>query len=113
MQLIIAGSRTFADYERLENTLNRLVKPEDVLILGGAKGADALALKWATTQGIPFKMMPADWTKNGKVAGMVRNGEMAKVAEALIAFWDGESGGTLNMIQRMVKLGKPVTIFTY
>ena len=113
MQLIVAGGRTFTDYARLENTLNRLVKPEDILILGGAKGADALALKWATTRGSPFKVMPADWTKNGKTAGMVRNGEMAKAAAALIAFWDGNSAGTLNMIQRIVKLGKPVTIFIY
>ena len=113
MQVIIAGSRTFADYARLENTLNRLVKPEDILILGGAKGADALALKWATTQGQTFKVMLADWAKNGKRAGMLRNGEMAKAAEALIVFWDGASAGTLNMIQRMVKLGKPVTIFIY
>ncbi|WP_197026348.1 hypothetical protein [Polaribacter sp. Hel_I_88] len=42
---------------------------------------------------------PAEWNKFGKAAGPVRNKEMAIYADALIAFWDGKSRGTKNMIQ--------------
>ena len=41
---------------------------------------------------------PADWDKHGKSAGYKRNLEMAENADALIAFWDGESRGTKHMI---------------
>jgi hypothetical protein len=38
-------------------------------------------------------------------AGPIRNAQMANVAEALIAIWDGNSVGTLNMITVAKKLG--------
>ena len=41
---------------------------------------------------------PADWERHGKAAGYIRNREMAQNADALVAFWDGESRGTKSMI---------------
>jgi hypothetical protein len=38
---------------------------------------------------------------------------MAKVANGLIAFWDGKSHGTKHMIETMQKLNKPVRIIRY
>ena len=44
---------------------------------------------------------------------MIRNGEMAEYADMLIAFWDGKSVGTQDMINKMKKLGKEVKIIYY
>ena len=45
---------------------------------------------------------PADWKVYGKQAGPVRNRQMLNYAKeeqgALLAFWDGKSRGTKNMI---------------
>ena len=45
-----------------------------------------------------------------KAAGMVRNAEMAKCSDALIAFWDGESSGTRHMINFARKRGLDISI---
>lgn len=51
---------------------------------------------------------PADWEKFGKVAGHIRNKQMAEEGDALLLIWDGESKGSANMKDNMIKLGKPV-----
>lgn len=44
---------------------------------------------------------------------MIRNREMAKAADSLIAFWDGKSKGTANMIQTSEKMGLAVKVVRY
>ena len=39
--------------------------------------------------------------------------EMAEYADYLIAFWDGKSRGTRNMIEIMKKLGKHGEVYYY
>lgn len=43
----------------------------------------------------------------------MRNREMAANADALIAFWDGKSRGTKNMIEEAQKRGLKVSIKHY
>jgi hypothetical protein len=45
-----------------------------------------------------------------KRAGPLRNFEMAKNRDGLIAVWDGQSRGTGNMIENASKLGLQVFI---
>lgn len=56
-----------------------------------------LAEEYAFLHQIPFKLFQADWEKYGKAAGPMRNREMAKYANALLAF-DKGTKGTQNMI---------------
>ena len=102
-QVIIAGSRFFADYDKLaflcDNFLRKNVMSRKITILsGGAQGSDTLGEQYAQAKGYGLKRFPADWEQYGKAAGPIRNAQMAKVADALIAFWDGNSRGTQNMI---------------
>ncbi len=53
------------------------------------------------------------WDIHGKSAGHIRNAEMADYADALIAFWDGKSRGTANMIENARKRGLKIKIFYY
>lgn len=69
-----------------------------LVISGHAVGADKLGEAWAKKNSIPIDPHPALWSKYGNAAGPIRNREMAKQADALIAFWDGKSKGTENMI---------------
>ncbi len=100
MKIIIAGGRTFDDYDLLcqicDKTLS--LQSEIEIVSGTANGADKLGEKYASEKGYPIKQFPADWDKYGKSAGYKRNEEMAKYADALIAFWDGKSRGTKHMI---------------
>jgi len=69
--------------------------------------------KYANERGYPIKQFPADWNKYGKSAGYKRNEEMAKYADALIAFWDGKSKGTKHMIDLAKRYGLKVKVVIY
>lgn len=94
---IIAGSRGFTDFGLLERVLKEFEISE--IVCGGARGADLLGKEYGEKYNIPVKMFPADWKKFKNAAGPKRNIEMAEYADALIAFWDGESTGTAHMIK--------------
>jgi hypothetical protein len=59
----------------------------------------------------PIHPVPAEWTKYGKPAGPIRNAKMAKMAQALIAIWEGKSSGTADMIEKAKKEGLKVYVF--
>lgn len=100
LKLIIAGSRTFSDYEYLCKTLNAILTDYDIecVLCGMAKGADTLGEKWAKENNITVEYYPANWDEYGKSAGYKRNVMMAEDANALVAFWDGKSIGTKHML---------------
>lgn len=102
-KIIVAGSRDFNDYEKLEFTLDFILeKYKDVeIVSGGCRGTDKLGERYAKENNIPLKIFKADWSI-GKQAGYVRNNQMALYADVLIAFWDGKSKGT----EMMIKLAK-------
>lgn len=107
LRIIVAGCRDFHDYEFVKRTLDFIFekdKPETVLS-GGANGVDALGERWARENNIPVRVCPADWNKNGKAAGPIRNAFMASKADGLVAFWDKKSRGTGNMIDIATKRG--------
>ena len=98
MKTIVAGSRTITNSKCLEEAIACSQIPITEIVSGGAKGVDTLAIAYAQQHQIPLTIMRANWDKFGKSAGFRRNSEMATYAEALIALWDGESRGTLHMI---------------
>ncbi|RXP46200.1 DUF2493 domain-containing protein [Lutibacter sp. HS1-25] len=73
----------------------------EIEIVSGAyyKGADKLGEQYAAEKGFHIKQFSADWKRYKRAAGSKRNQQMANYAEALIAFWDGKSRGTKNMIE--------------
>ena len=121
MKLIIAGSRTLEpSIQFLSNCIGEagIVGSITEIVSGTAKGVDTSAIKLTKSpyentlfvmrmQG-KLKEFPADWDRHGKAAGHIRNKEMAEYADALLLIWDGESRGSKNMKETMLKLGKPV-----
>jgi hypothetical protein len=104
MRVIIAGGRDIADARLVLKGIKESGFNITEVVSGGAKGIDLIGEKWAKFFKVPVKVFPANWDKNGKAAGHIRNREMAQYADALIAVWDGKSKGTKNMIENMKKL---------
>lgn len=101
MRTIIAGSRTIKDKSFVYGILNSFTdfKITEV-VCGMAIGVDMIGYQWANDNGLPIKQFPAQWAIHGsKIAGFVRNEEMAKYAEALILIWDGSSKGSQHMLK--------------
>ena len=72
--------------------------PHAVVISGSAWGADRAGEQYAIDNGLAFKRFPAFWERFGKAAGYIRNYQMDHVGTHLIAAWDGQSRGTMGMI---------------
>ena len=113
MNLIIADCRDFTDrdfiYERIDSFIKEYGEP-DLIIEGGASGVDRIAGEYARDHNISLKIFKADWNKYGRAAGPIRNEEMAKHGTHLLAFWDGKSRGTKNMIETARLYGLTVII---
>lgn len=111
MKTIVAGSRSLLDYSIVRDYLNSF-KDHDIteIVCGGASGPDTHGKRWGLDNNVEVHTYNANWKKYGKSAGYVRNKVMALNADALIAFWDGESRGTKNMIELAEKYGLKVTI---
>lgn len=84
-----------------------------IIVSGHASGADSLGEKFAADHNLQCELHPADWERHGKAAGPIRNAEMAEVADALIAFWDGQSRGTKSMIDLAKRKGLQVAVVRY
>lgn len=117
-RVIIAGTRTFTDYTLLQRECNRLLSEKQrthniIVVSGTARGADTLGERYARERGFQLRRFPADWDKDGKKAGMLRNYRMADNADALIVFWDGTSRGAANMINIARKKNLPVRVIQY
>lgn len=112
MKVIIAGSRGITRYSLVEKAVVASKFTITQVVSGGARGVDRLGIKWAKRNGVDFIVMRAAWmTLDGERnwnAGFERNERMADYADALIAVWDGVSGGTKHMMQCMGKRAKPI-----
>lgn len=114
-RVIIAGGRDFNDYGFLREKCDYLFKNKKptLILCGEARGADTLGKWYAAEREIPYVSYPADWDAHGKRAGYIRNVEMAKNADALVAFWDGQSRGTGHMIEIAGEYGLQVRVIRY
>ena len=116
-RIIVAGGRGFQDYDLLKESLDKIVRQyENVEIISShAKGADAMCEQYAKEHGLPCNIFPAEWKKYGKRAGFIRNSQMleyaAKEKPLVVAFWNGNSHGTKDTIDKANEMG--ITCYVY
>lgn len=116
-RVIIAGGRDYGSYSLLCKTMDRMLcnkQSESIqIVCGKAHGADTLGERYARERGYSVNDFPANWKTYGKRAGYIRNVEMAQNADALVAFWDGQSRGTAHMIKMAKEYGLLVRVINY
>ncbi len=98
----MTGGREYSDARRVNECLDWLHAAVNITLLvqGGARGADALAARWARDH-LPKERsvtVEAEWTRYGKSAGMRRNQEMLQrhKPHLVLAFPGGR--GTANCV---------------
>ena len=115
----IIGSRNFTDKEFFICKVNEVIAIEGIpnqVISGGAVGADALAEEWAIENAIEFQVFKPqhkDFPKSIRrfAAPHARNTLIAEHSDVIIAFWDGQSTGTKDTVDKAIALSKKVYIF--
>lgn len=113
MKIGIVGSRTFNDYDKLLETMSLFNEAHclfDTIVSGGAKGADSAGEAWGKYWNIKIEKYLPDWDKHGKAAGFIRNQQIVDNSDMIVAFWDGESRGTADTIEKAKKAKKPTFI---
>ena len=99
MRTIIAGTRSIWNYDALDYAIGKSDWNITQVVCGMAPGMDSVGWAWAHVNNIPIAEFPADWAGLGKYAGLHRNIEMARNADALILIWDGTSRGSGHMLK--------------
>lgn len=106
MKIAVIGSR------EIDNIDLKKHLPEgcDEIVSGGARGVDSLAAAYARANGLALTEFLPNYEAFGRGAPLIRNRGIVDYADAVIAFWDGESRGTAYVIKYCEKVGKPVKI---
>lgn len=111
MKVIIAGSRNLDPVLVVDAMEHWDFGPITEVVSGGARGIDMGGESWAKFNGIPVRVMAADWEHLGRGAGPNRNERMAAYADALCLIWDGKSRGSANMLSMARKYKLDVMIY--
>lgn len=107
MRVLVCGGRDFENREAVFSELDALAAEHGwlTIIEGGARGADRLAREWAIGHYHGLVTFLADWAKNGKSAGYIRNTKMlvSGKPDMVLAFPGG--AGTADMVAQARKAG--------
>lgn len=119
-KLVIGGSRNFTNFPffsfYLQEYILEISKKNQCsieLVSGSARGVDDMAKIFAKDYDFKFTEFPVtseEWRMIGRGAGMVRNKRMIKYGDCVVAFWDGKSKGTKNLIHLAKEYSKPLYI---
>ena len=109
MKVLVTGGRKCAMVSHVHRVLDTIhsVDPIEVIIEGGALGADTLAYNWAKENHVDSYRVRAKWDDQGKAAGHIRNGRMLEVLglpDMVVAFPGGR--GTASMVDIVEQLNK-------
>lgn len=108
MRVLVCGGRDYLNYARMCEVLNAY--SIDAMCHGAARGADSLAGTYAKYHRVRCEEFPADWERDGKAAGPIRNRVMLEsfCPDLVVAFPGGK--GTTHMVKLAQKAGVPVKI---
>lgn len=115
MIVAVTGGRDYTDRKAVEWALDRVHADVGIhlLIVGDAKGADALAWEWAAGNRVKWSRSLAEWATEGKRAGPRRNTRMLRnngePPDLVIAFPGGK--GTANIVEQAEKKGIRVLFY--
>lgn len=108
--IIVTGSRDWADSEAIGLVLTNACP--SLVVQGGARGADRMALEWAKDNGVAHETFHANWRQYGKIAGRVRNCRMLDAfPEAKVVAFPLDGPGTKHCIAEAQRRGMSVFVY--
>lgn len=120
---IIAGTKGFADYDLIKQTLLSYLKEHYIdindveIVTGDAPGASHFGDVFAEEYKLALSKFYAMPEAYGEAADWVRNEQMAEYAAdrhgTVFAFWDGQSSGTKTMLALAKRHGLEIHTVLY
>ena len=109
MKVAIIGSRGIRNCD-VQTVSRHLPNETRAIISGGAGGVDTWAEEFARLRGLEFVKLVPDYQRYGKKAPTIRNRELVRQADYVLAIWDYKSRGTAHTIVCCIEEGVPVRI---
>lgn len=106
----VVGSHTVNNYYIVYTYLKQYLPREAIIITGGAQGVDMLANVYADLNGHPCEVYEPQWEIFGNDANKVKNVNMLRNSDHLIAFWDGSSPTTKHIIDEARRMAMHVVV---
>ena len=112
MRLAIVGSREFTNYDLLCSEVAKIQETQkiDLIVSGGATGADTLAKKYAAKNRSPLMEFLPDYSRSGRGAPLQRNSLIVKNADWVLAFVTATSKGSWDTIRKAERAKKKIII---
>ena len=110
MKVAVIGSRSL-DPSRLSWLAAQLPPDCTAIVSGGAKGVDQLAFQIAQRQGLPCVELLPDYGRYGRGAPLIRDREIVREADLVLAVWDGASPGTRYVMEQCQKTATALRAF--
>ena len=111
----IIGSRKRNERSDFDATFKafKMLNNVEYIVSGGCpKGGDRFAEIIAKTTNTRIKIFPANWEKYGKRAGFLRNDDIARMSDVLIAcVSDDRTGGTEDTIRKFKRCHPTATVY--
>lgn len=110
----ISNNKHTLGMRRMIHDLTKAMKVTDIMVSGGAPGADTHGEEGAADNHRSRLIHEADWEVYGKAAGHIRNALIVKDADILFAFYTqrgDSSSGTFNCVKQAMR--KHIPVYTY
>jgi len=117
--IAIVGGRDIDDFYFVKSEFLNLVKEKNlelsdiVIVSGGARGVDSSARQIAEKFDITLVEIVPNWNKYGKKAGFMRNKEIIKISDIILAIPGPGSKGTWHSVKIAKNMKKEVVIKIY
>ena len=108
MKLDVIGIRTFSDDIRINAALNDL--PATEILTSGSNPTATAATWYAAVKELPTRRFEANLVQYGSRAKQLRDRQLVEAADALLAFWNGQSVAVREAIEYAHELRKRVVV---
>lgn len=110
----VLGTRNKMSYEDfvaqiLDPTTEAWGLPAEILVPADGESAEVLQ-SWAARHRIPVTLVVADWKRDGKRAGLLRDSRIQRDASHLILLQGPRSNALTTLATRLQRKGRPVAL---
>ena len=110
----VLGTRSSVRYADIEEqvlapVLEAWGTPDELIL--PADGESSYVLQaWATRSGVPVRLVSADWTRNGRRAGALRDAVIQREATHFVLLQGPRSNALMTLAGRLYRKKRPVVI---
>jgi len=110
-RIAIVGSRDYNNLGLVRKFVRNLPAGA-IVVSGAARGVDRTAEVEAIKNGYEVAIKPPNVLKYGiPLALFMRNTEIVKASDEVVAFWDGHSTGTFDTLRKAKRAKLPITVY--